>query len=126
MILLYFSGHKCYVCAPNTRKFSDFQELKKMFGNTKIPKCSHYHRSRRHEFIQECPKESQGCLTQFEGNVLGINICKSASPINQNNVFLCPYGTDDGFDILNTHYLAKGERGISPPLKKCMISSQKK
>lgn len=67
-IFLTFSGHKCYVCAPNTRKFSDFQELKKMFGGTiNIPKCSTYHRSRIHEFIQECPPESKGCLTQFEG-----------------------------------------------------------
>ena len=59
--------HRCFVCAPNTRKYSDFQELKKMFGDAKIPKCSHYHNSRRYEYIQECPKESKGCLTQFEG-----------------------------------------------------------
>ena len=39
-----------------------------MFGDTKIPKCSHYHNSRRHDFIQECPKDSKGCLTQFEGD----------------------------------------------------------
>ena len=60
--------HRCFVCAPNTRKYADFQELKKMFGDTKIPKCSHYHNSRRHDFIQECPKDSKGCLTQFEGD----------------------------------------------------------
>ena len=62
--------HRCFVCAPNTRKYADFQELKKMFGDTKIPKCSHYHNSRRHDFIQECPKDSKGCLTQFEGEHL--------------------------------------------------------
>merc|ERR1712223_465403 len=41
-----------------------------MFGERKIPKCSHYHKSRHHEFIQECPKDSEGCLTQFEGHYL--------------------------------------------------------
>ena len=66
-IFALISGHRCFVCAPNTRKFADIQELKKMFGNVKIPKCSHYYRRRQQEFIQECPKESRGCVTQFEG-----------------------------------------------------------
>ena len=66
----FFAGHRCYVCAPNTRKFADIQELKKMFGSVKIPKCSHYHRYRMQEFIQECPKESRGCVTQFEGKTV--------------------------------------------------------
>jgi len=80
--------HRCFVCAPNTRKYADFQELKKMFGDTKIPKCSHYHNSRRHDFIQECPKDSKGCLTQFEdGSMLrtcasiGVDDCETANGV---------------------------------------------
>merc|ERR1712156_489378 len=59
-----------------------------MFGERKIPKCSHYHKSRHHEFIQECPKDSEGCLTQFEdGSMLrtcasiGVDDCETANGV---------------------------------------------
>ena len=68
-IQLFFliSGHRCFVCAPDFHKRSNQYELKSMFGNIKIPKCSHFHISRKDSFIQTCPKESNGCMTQFEG-----------------------------------------------------------
>lgn len=82
------SGHRCFVCAPSPRKAIDNQELGKMFGNTQIHKCSQYHRSRKHEFIQECPKESTGCLTKFEdGSVMrtcapiSVDDCKEANGV---------------------------------------------
>ena len=66
----FFPGHKCFVCAPDLPKRTNHHELKNMFGSIRIPKCSHFQSSRKSEYIQNCPKETMGCITQFEGELV--------------------------------------------------------
>jgi len=83
-------GHKCFVCAPDLPKRTNHHELKNMFGSIRIPKCSHFQSSRKSEYIQNCPKETMGCITQFEdGSVMRtcaklkvpVDDCKTANDV---------------------------------------------
>ena len=69
------------MCSPSGKKQADVLELKKLLGasNAKgnamlrsIPKCSNYHESNRAAFVRQCPKESAGCLTKFEGKFVSL------------------------------------------------------
>lgn len=61
------TSHKCYVCAPDSGKVEDIEQLKKYFPDTAIPACSHYKPHLKDQYLLECPPAlSKGCLTKFE------------------------------------------------------------
>lgn len=87
------SSHRCYVCAPShshKKHTNDYLKLKKEFPDSKIRKCSEFHKSIKDDFIKECSKGVKGCLTKFEaGSVMrscaqpGVSVddCKDANGI---------------------------------------------
>jgi len=61
------TSHKCYVCAPDSGKVEDIEQLKKYFPSTAIPACSQYKPHLKDQYLLECPPTlSKGCLTKFE------------------------------------------------------------
>ncbi|XP_040580737.1 uncharacterized protein [Lepeophtheirus salmonis] len=85
-------AHRCFVCIPSIKKKDhEVLSLIKEFSGEKIRRCEEFHDSAREDFIKECPEDSVGCLTQFQGNSflrscarLGLDVCKEA-----NNVTYC-------------------------------------
>lgn len=66
-------GIKCFVCLPRKEDRTISQTAAmytKMFDkDDDIPVCENYHKSKREQYIKECPKEhNKGCLTQFESS----------------------------------------------------------
>ena len=70
---LTVSAHKCFVCKPNHMRTEDQYDLSSMFNVDQLKFCSDFKKSRRHEFLLECPEGSAGCSTKFNGNKLRIN-----------------------------------------------------
>ena len=66
--LLIVSGHKCFVCKPNQMLSEDEYDLSSFFDVDQLKFCSDFKKSRRHEFLLECPEGSAGCLTKFNGD----------------------------------------------------------
>lgn len=71
--------HKCFVCKPSSSSRATAlheghkDEMKKIFSGKSVRDCDHYDRSKRNEFIMECPKNSKGCLTKLQGK---LKMCK--------------------------------------------------
>ncbi|XP_023329337.1 uncharacterized protein LOC111702044 [Eurytemora carolleeae] len=83
-------SHRCFVCSPDNQKLEDMVQLKRNFPERQIPLCSEYKHSLKQNYLIECPKNSNGCLTKFEddGSVMrtcapiGIDDCKKANSVN--------------------------------------------
>jgi len=84
------SSFQCYVCAPDEGKPEDMYTLRKSFPSHQLQPCSKYNKGNKHQYLLDCPTESNGCLTKFEasGSVMrscapiAIEDCKEANGIN--------------------------------------------
>ena len=65
---------QCFVCQPLQPRYIDRHELQKMWPGEgeaeSVPFCHEYKRSRRDEYIRECPENYQACMTKIQGEQL--------------------------------------------------------